>query len=43
MPLLVLCAAVYALALTCAGVGIAAQVAERKVPELYQIALRTKL
>jgi ABC-2 type transport system permease protein len=43
MPLLVLCAAVYALALTCAGVGIAAQVAERKVPELYQIAVRTKL
>jgi len=43
MPLLVLCAAVYALALTCAGVGIAAQVAERKVPELYQIAVRSKL
>ena len=43
MPLLVLCAAVYGLALTCAGVGIAAQVAERKVPELYQIAVRSKL
>ena len=43
MPLLVLCAAVYGLALTCAGVGIASQVAERKVPELYQIAVHTKL
>jgi ABC-2 type transport system permease protein len=43
MPLLVLCAAVYGLALTCAGVGIASQVAGRKVPELYQIAVRTKL
>jgi ABC-2 type transport system permease protein len=43
MPLLVLCAAVYGLALTCAGVGIAAHVAERKVPELYQIAVRSKL
>jgi ABC-2 type transport system permease protein len=43
MPLLVLGAAVYGLALTCAGVAIAAQVAERKVPELYQIAVRSKL
>jgi len=43
MPLLVLGAAVYGLALTFAGVRIAAQVAERKVPELYQIAIRSKL
>ena len=43
MPLLVLCAAVYGLALTWAGVSIAAAVAERKVPELYQIAVRTRL
>ena len=43
MPLLVLGAAVYGLALTFAGVRIAAQVAERKVPELYQIAVRSKL
>ena len=43
MPVLVLCAAVYGLALTWAGVAIAALVAERKVPELYQIAVRTRL
>jgi ABC-2 type transport system permease protein len=43
MPLLVVCAAGYGLALTCAGMGTSARVAERKLPELYQIAVRSKL
>jgi ABC-2 type transport system permease protein len=43
MPVLVLCAAGYGLALAWAGVGIAARAAEQKLPELYQIAIRSKL
>jgi ABC-2 type transport system permease protein len=43
MPVLVLCAAGYGLALTWAGVRIAAQAAEQKLPELYQIAVRSQL
>jgi len=40
---LVLCAACYGFALAWAGVRIAATLAEPKVPELYQIAARSKL
>jgi ABC-2 type transport system permease protein len=43
MPVLVLCAAGYGLALAWAGVRIAARAAEQKLPELYQIAVRSKL
>jgi ABC-2 type transport system permease protein len=43
MPVLVLCAAAYGLALAWIGVRIAAQTAERKLPELSQIAARSKL
>jgi ABC-2 type transport system permease protein len=43
MPVLVLGAACYGLALTWAGVSIAASQAEQKLPELYQIAVRSKL
>jgi hypothetical protein len=43
MPLLVLLAAVYGFALAWAGVRIAARAAERKLPELCQVAIRSKL
>jgi ABC-2 type transport system permease protein len=43
MPLLVLCTAGYALALTWAGVRMAALLAENKLPELVQIAMHSKL
>jgi len=43
MPLLVLGAAGYGLALAWAGVRIAAATAAPKLPELCQIALRSKL
>jgi ABC-2 type transport system permease protein len=43
MPLLVLGAAGYGLALTWIGVHIAARAAEQKLPELYQIAIRSQL
>jgi len=43
MPLLVLLAAAYGLALAWAGMRIAASAAERKLPELCQIAISSKL
>jgi ABC-2 type transport system permease protein len=43
MPLLVVCAAGYGLALAWAGVRIAAQIAENRMPELCQIAIHSKL
>jgi ABC-2 type transport system permease protein len=43
MPVLVLCAAAYGLALNWTGVRIAARAADQKLPELYQIAVRSKL
>jgi ABC-2 type transport system permease protein len=43
LPILVLCAAGYGLLLAWAGVRIAARVAEQNLPELYQIAVRSKL
>ena len=43
MPVLVLCAAGYGLALAWIGVRIAADAAEHRLPELYQIAVRSKL
>jgi hypothetical protein len=43
MPVLVLCAAAYGFALAWAGVLIAAQAAEQRLPELSQIAIRSKL
>jgi hypothetical protein len=43
MPLLVVGAAGYGLALAWAGVRIAAVAAEQKLPELCQVALRSKL
>src|SRR5215469_3334056 len=42
-PVLLVCAAAYGLALAVAGVRIAAGAAEQKLPELYQVALRTRL
>jgi ABC-2 type transport system permease protein len=42
-PVLLAGAAVYGLALAVAGVRIAAAAAEQKLPELYQVALRTRL
>jgi ABC-2 type transport system permease protein len=42
MPVLVSCAAVYGLALAWAGVRIAARAAEERLPELCQIAMRSK-
>jgi ABC-2 type transport system permease protein len=42
-PVLVLSAAVYGLALAWIGVQIAASVAEQKLPELYQLAVRSQL
>ena len=43
MPVLVLCAAGYGLVLAWIGVRIAARAAEQRLPELYQIAVRSKL
>jgi ABC-2 type transport system permease protein len=43
MPVLVLCAAAYGFALAWIGVRIAASAAEEKLPELCQIATRSKL
>ncbi len=43
MPALILCGAAYGLALAWAGVGIAASAAEGKLPELCQVATRSKL
>jgi ABC-2 type transport system permease protein len=43
MPVLVVCAAGYGLALAWAGTRIAARAAAQKLPELYQIAVRSKL
>jgi ABC-2 type transport system permease protein len=43
MPALVVGAAAYGLALAWAGVRIAARGAEQKLPELYQVAIRSKL
>ena len=43
MPVLVLCAAGYGLALAWIGVRLAARTAGRRLPELCQIALRSKL
>ena len=43
MPVLVLCAAGYGIALAWIGVRIAARAAEQKLPDLYQIAVRSKL
>jgi len=43
MPVLVVCAAGYGLALAWIGVRVAARAAEPRLPELYQIAVRSKL
>ena len=43
MPVLLLCAAGYGLALAWIGVIIAARVADHRLPELFQIAVRSKL
>ena len=43
MPVLVVCAAGYGLALAWAGGRLAARAAEQRLPELYQIAVRSKL
>ena len=43
LPVLVVCAAAYGFALAVIGVRIAAGAAERKLPELAQIAVRSKL
>jgi ABC-2 type transport system permease protein len=43
MPVLLLCAAGYGLALAWTGVRIAARVADHRLPELFQIAVRSKL
>jgi ABC-2 type transport system permease protein len=43
MPVLIVCSAVYGFALAWAGVRIAAQAAEQRLPELTQIAIRSKL
>ena len=42
-PVLILCAAAYGLALAWTGVRIAARAAEGKLPELCQVATRSKL
>ena len=42
MPVLVSCAAAYGLALACAGARIAARVAQERLPELCQTAIRSK-
>jgi len=43
MPILLVCGAIYGFVLALAGVRIAAEAAERKMPELAQIAIRSKL
>jgi hypothetical protein len=43
LPVIVLCAAGYGLALAWAGARIAARAATRQLPELYQLAVRSKL
>jgi len=43
LPVLVLCAAGYGLALAWGGVRLAARAADRRLPELCQIAIRSKL
>jgi ABC-2 type transport system permease protein len=43
IPILVLCAAGYGLVLAWIGVRIAARAAEHKLPELCQVAVRSKL
>ncbi|HLI36852.1 MAG TPA: hypothetical protein VKV80_05850 [Streptosporangiaceae bacterium] len=43
MPVLVVCAAGHGIALARAGVRIAAASAGQKMPDLYQIAARSKL
>jgi ABC-2 type transport system permease protein len=43
MPVLAACAAGYGIALAWAGVRIAARAADQKLPDLYQIAVRSKL
>jgi hypothetical protein len=43
MPVLVVCAAAYGLVLAWAGVRIAAALAEPRIPELGQIAARSRL
>jgi ABC-2 type transport system permease protein len=43
MPALVVCAAAYGLGLAWAGVSIAARTAEQRLPEIIQIAVRSKL
>jgi hypothetical protein len=43
MPVLVVCAAGYGLALAWIGGRLAARAAEPRLPELYQIAVRSKL
>ncbi len=43
MPVLLLCAAGYGLAVAWIGVRIAAAAAEHRLPELYQVAVRSKL
>jgi hypothetical protein len=43
LPVLVVCAAAYGFALAVIGVRIVAGAAERKLPELGQIAVRSKL
>ena len=43
MPVILLCAAGYGIALAWTGVRIAARAAEQRLPELYQIAARSKL
>jgi ABC-2 type transport system permease protein len=43
MPVLMACAAGYGIALAWTGVRIAARIAEQKLPELSQIAIRSKL
>ena len=43
MPVLILCGAAYGFALAWAGVRIAANAAEGRLPELCQVAARSKL
>jgi hypothetical protein len=43
VPVLLVCAAAFGLALAWTGVRIAARVAEGKLPELCQVAIRTRL
>ena len=43
MPVLIVCAAGYGIALAWIGVRIAARTAEPRLPDLYQIAIRSKL